>query len=94
LHFADLNNVFLNDENINKQMEISNLKSFSLTDKFTLKEISFKLEKNFNLFICPLKTVSQNEKGFELTTQGVSIAIVFPFNKDFSLKGILEVKDV
>ena len=36
-----------------------------------------------------LKTISQSEKGYDLTTQGVSIAFLFDLEKNFTLQGRL-----
>lgn len=65
-----------------------------IIDRTLNKSISISLDRDFELFSYNLDTLSQSEKGFDLTTQAVSIALAFDFNSEFNISGSLEVKDV
>jgi hypothetical protein len=58
------------------------------------KVICFELNSIYSVFIVPTITVSQNEKGAELCTQGISIAFFTNFIKEFSFCGKLGIKDI
>ena len=94
LHFADLEAVHLEGEAIGEGMERSHLRSFTLEDPFTRRKLRFGCDHSFNLLAVPLRTVSQSEEGFELTTQGVTLMAVFLFHESLELKGSLEMLDV
>jgi hypothetical protein len=68
--------------------------TLEIIDLHLQKRMVFQLDRPFELFYFQLKTLSQSEKGFELTTQGVSFAMAFPFQKELMIKGRLEVSDV
>ncbi len=93
-HFANLKDVKIDSKSCDKELVLKDMDSLKLFDIYTQKEIILKFDKNFDLLMTPLKTVSQSEKGFDLMTQGVSFAILFEFDKRLNVKGVLEVKSV
>ncbi len=93
-HFADLKNVFCDKSSLLNDLEIEEIKEFSLVDRYTKKRLSLVLDKSFKLLSTPLNTVSQSEKGYELMAQGVSFALVFAFCENFKINGILKVENV
>ena len=84
LHFADYDEVDISkDKNILK-----------IVDKFTKKIISIYINSDFELYTYPLDTISQSEKGFDLTTQAISIGLAIPFKLKFNIQGQLKVENV
>ncbi len=94
LHFANLKDLFCFGDSAQKEVEKRGIKEFALKDSYTKKEIRFSVDREFDLFMTPLKSVSQSEKGFDLTTQGVSFALAFRFKNELNIEGIMEVVDV
>jgi hypothetical protein len=66
----------------------------TLADSYTQQRITIACDDAVTLMYLPLKTLSQSEKGFELTTQAISLALVYPFAKNFTFSGSVEVDDV
>jgi len=84
LHFANYNKVSISKNN--NRLEVR--------DNFTKKIIYISLNSEFELYYYSLDTLSQSEKGFDLTTQGISIGLAIPFRLKFKINGELEVTDV
>ncbi len=94
LHFADYSKVKIDGVKFNKRHEENSIGMFAIEDGFTNRLIRFRLNNLFRLMVVPLNTVSKSEKGFELTTQGLSFAIAMPFSRSLKLKGELELSYV
>ncbi|WP_022670438.1 alpha-amylase/4-alpha-glucanotransferase domain-containing protein [Hippea alviniae] len=94
LHFADYSKVKIDTKGFNGNYEESGIGMFVIEDGFTNRLIRFRLDNMFKLIVVPLNTISKSEKGFELTTQGLSFAIVLPFSRSLKLKGELELSYV
>ncbi|WP_415396130.1 alpha-amylase/4-alpha-glucanotransferase domain-containing protein [Sulfurimonas sp. CS5] len=94
LHFAEYEKVRVNGEKISVGAKKERMKSLEITDSYLDKKIIISLDREVDFLYYPLKTVSQSEQGFDLTTQSLSMAFVLPFSKNFSLEGVLEVEDV
>ena len=58
-------------------------------DPYTGKRVVFAFDKDYTMTHFLLKTISQSEKGYDLTIQGVSIAFIFDLEKNFRLQGKL-----
>ncbi len=95
LHFCDYEELLINGERFaNRKLELQNIDSLAIRDSVTKKEICLELNSPYSVFVAPTITVSQNEKGAELCTQGVSIAFFTSFAKEFSFCGKLRIKDI
>jgi hypothetical protein len=94
LHFAEYNKVTINGGSISLGGKKERIKTLEIEDGYLKKKIIIKVENQVDILYYPLKTVSQSEQGYDLTIQGLSIAFVLPFSKNFSLEGSLEVIDV
>jgi len=94
LHFANLEDVLLNQEPVEDEIRCYELKKFTLRDPYTKRDIIFSLDHFFSLFAVPLQTVSQSEDGYELMTQGVSLIVIVSFKEQLRLQGSLKVLDV
>ena len=94
LHFANAKNVLLNDKiSLDNEIELEDIKSFSLRDGYTKKRLNFSLEKSFRLLATPIFSVSKSEKGYDSILQGISFAFILPFKKELELKGYMEIED-
>jgi len=94
LHFAEYAYMTINGKPLAEEGCLKQIKSLSLYDAYLNKEITFTLDQPFDLYYFQLKTLSQSEHGFDLSVQGISLAMVIPFSKALHLKGALEVRDV
>ncbi|SMC09677.1 alpha-amylase/4-alpha-glucanotransferase domain-containing protein [Nitratiruptor tergarcus] len=83
LHFAHYESLLINAKYCCDKMEFF-AKKLEIIDPFTKKTLSFLSNQETKIFVVPLSTVSQNEEGFELTQQGISIAFALPFTKSFT----------
>ena len=93
LHFANLKDVKLNSKSIENKSIITD-KKISITDSYTQKEIVFELEKEIEIFITRLDTLSQSEKGFDSTNQGITLAFKTPFDTKLNFKGKVSIVDI
>jgi hypothetical protein len=93
-HFLDYTTLSINGELINNKEGIRQIKTLEIVDTTLKKKITIRTDIPFDLLYFPLQTLSQSEKGFDLTIQGVSMAMVFPFVGSFSIQGSLEMTDV
>ena len=88
LHFAHYNELRINDNPIGEGLELLG-KEFTIHDPFTQRRLIFTFSKEMEALFVPLRTLSQNEKGFELTWQGISFVFIHPFQNSLKLKGNL-----
>jgi hypothetical protein len=93
-HFADYDHVLVNGRPLEEKGEETRIDTLEIIDLHQKKRMVLQLDQPFELFYFQLKTLSQSEKGFELTTQGVSFAMALPFQKELMIQGKLEVSDV
>jgi len=94
LHFADYSDLLINGRHLNRGDRVEHVNEVMLVDTYLQKKITIRLSAHVDLLFYPLETLSQSEKGFDLTIQAVSLALVLPFSKTFVLEGSLEVSDV
>ncbi len=92
LHFANIENIKINNS-------ITPIKAFSLkSNKLTIEDnylnrtFEFNFDKEIEIFIYPLKTVSQSEKGVDYTTQGISFGFIFQFEREFNFNFKFEIR--
>ncbi len=93
-HFADYNRVVINGELLAENGRCDQTDRLEIYDMFMKKKIIITLDRSCDIYYFSLKTLSQSEKGFDLSIQGVSFAMVVPFEQQLFLKGSLEVEDV
>ena len=94
LHFADISEVEIDGVPFAEERTIEGLDSFTLHDPYTATRIRFESGMSFTLYACALRTVSQSEEGYELTTQGMTLMLAFPFHKSSLIEGKMEIEDV
>ncbi|MGM0518483.1 MAG: alpha-amylase/4-alpha-glucanotransferase domain-containing protein [Campylobacterota bacterium] len=96
LHFANIqevsfNNLILEDNQSTLKLHTSEL---IIKDRYTKKIISFSFQKDIDILIVPLNTISQSEKGLDITNQGISFGFVFDFVKSFNTIMQFTIKDI
>jgi len=93
-HFAKHENVRINGVPLEKNGMIKETNILILEDLELQKKICIELETPCDIYYFQLQTLYQSEEGYDLSTQGVSFALVNSFENALSLKGTLEVFDV
>ena len=88
-HFA--HNILINGNEFNDELELKG-SEFIIFDSYTKRKIKFTFTNEMKAVFANLYTVSQNEKGYSLTLQGVSFAFYTSFDKMLQLKGSLEIE--
>ena len=93
-HFADYEMITVNGQPLADEGKFETANRLEIYDALLKKKISIQLDHEFELYYFQLNTLSQSEEGFDLSTQGVSFAMVMPFNQTLNIEGSLEVKHV
>lgn len=93
-HFGEYEMVRVNGLILEDEGTLKNVQTLELQDLFLQQKILITLDKACDIHYFELKTLSQSEHGFDLSTQGVSFAILLPFENSLSIKGSLEISNV
>lgn len=93
-HFADYESLTINNLPFEGDMVFEQTAVLDIADGYLKKRIRIRLNRPCTLYMYPLETLSQSEKGFDFSQQGISFAMVIPFSKQLSIQGSLEVADV
>jgi len=93
-HFADYEAILVNGKKPGEEGSCLQTEKLEIYDGYLGQTITIRFDSPFDLYYFALKTLSQSEKGFDLTLQGVSFAMVLPFAGALSIKGALEARDV
>ena len=93
-HFSDYDQVWINNLPLSMIGSAEGLDTVEIIDKVLKKKITLKANKPFSIHYFQLQTLSQSEQGFDLSVQGLSIAMVFDFERSLSLEGSLEITRV
>ncbi len=90
LHFADINRTAVDCKPLNK----SSLKKdrLSILDPFTEKHLDILLDREVDIFMYPVETVSQSEKGVDITLQGYSFGFCIPFEEKLEFSCIIKIR--
>ena len=88
-HFAG--DILINKNPFEEALELSG-NHFEIFDKFTKRNIKFTFDRNMKGLFTNLYTISQNEKGYSLTLQGVSFAFYTEFDNMLKINGSLEIE--
>ncbi len=90
-HFAVYDWIKVNGKSLEK-MILGNQQKLSIEDPFTEKKISIFIDRPVNCFISPIETVSQSEKGVDITVQGYSFGFILPFKEKINVGCLLEIR--
>jgi len=93
-HFADYEAILVNGKKPGEEGRCLQAEKLEIYDGHLGQTITIRLDRPFDLYYFALKTLSQSEKGFDLTLQGISFAMALPFEGTLSIKGALEARDV
>lgn len=93
-HFADYEAFSINNRPLGSGGHCEKTAVLDIVDTYLKKRIHIRLNQPCAIYYFPLETLSQSEKGFDFSVQGVSFAMVMRFSKQMSLSGSLEVMDV
>ena len=93
-HFADYDTIMVNSEALTENGKIEQVSVLEIYDGYLKQKINIVLDQPCDIYYFQLKTLSQSEHGFDLSVQGISFAMVIPFNNALFIKGSLEVMNV
>lgn len=85
LHFSNYDALLINQQHCDDSLHLHTAK-LVIEDKILNKTLSFVFEKNIDIYVFKVKSVSQSEAGVDYTTQGLSFAFVQPFMQDLEFK--------
>ncbi len=95
-HFASLKLVTFNDkqfeQNPNEQSLKLKTKILTIYDKYLEKYLIFTFDKEIEIFVILLDSVSQSEQGVDITNQGVTLGFVYEFTSNIESSITLEIK--
>ncbi|WP_022851703.1 alpha-amylase/4-alpha-glucanotransferase domain-containing protein [Limisalsivibrio acetivorans] len=89
-HFMDLNNTLINGENCGEGLE-ADFSDSVIKDAATPVSLRLSVPGSDKGYAFTVKTVSQSEKGADLTSQGIAIAVPMRFTGSFKMKGSLVI---
>lgn len=93
-HFSDYEQLCINGETLQESLTIEATNTLEILDLYLKRKITIETDKPFKICYFKLQTLSQSEQGFDLSIQGVSIALVFDFESALELSGTLEISHV
>lgn len=93
-HFADYEKVLINGVVLGQEGVLQNTQILEIEDLLLNQKIIIQIQVPCDIYYFQLKTLSQSEHGFDLSTQGVSFAMKTLFENSLNLVGSLEVFDV
>ncbi|GAB6072618.1 DUF1926 domain-containing protein [Venenivibrio stagnispumantis] len=73
-HFANLQDITIQGREDIFFEDFS--KEFKIYDSYTKKEIIFSFDKDMKIFVYPINTITQSEKGIDTINQGLSIGFI------------------
>jgi hypothetical protein len=88
LHFAHYDTLHIQGKSLNEGLELLG-SEFVIEDPYTGRTLTLCFDREMEGYFVPLRTVSQDEAGYSLTTQAMSIAMAAPFESTLELKGSL-----
>jgi hypothetical protein len=91
LHFAIFEKTLLNGSPLSKS-EFKNIQLVKIEDPFTNKTIQIRFDRAVDMFVSPVETISQSEKGIDLTIQGYSLGFYLPFIEKLRCGCTVEIK--
>ncbi|MDD5157029.1 alpha-amylase/4-alpha-glucanotransferase domain-containing protein [Sulfurimonas sp.] len=93
-HFSEYEQLCINGEALQESLTIESTNTLEILDLYLKRKITIEVDKPFKIHYFKLQTLSQSEQGFDLSIQGVSIALVFDFETTVELNGALEIAHV
>ena len=88
LHFAHYETLRIEGRALGEGLEHLG-SELRIEDPYTGRSLRFLFDRELEALVVPIRTVSQDEEGYSLTTQGVALAFLTPFEGTLRLKGSL-----
>jgi 4-alpha-glucanotransferase len=93
-HFPDHDAITINGVRIEEEGEFDPSDTLTLIDPVLGKTVKWTFSDRCRVHYFKLKTLSQSEQGFDLSVQGISVAITLPFKGSFTFSGKMEIRNV
>jgi len=90
LHFQDYNILTVNGHNIGEALYLEN-SQLTILDQSMNKTISFYFDQCVDIYIYPVKSVSQSEAGVDYTIQGIALGFAKDFSSQLNLKYHIDI---
>jgi hypothetical protein len=94
LHFADSTAVTFNGLPINNGLVFEAARELVIADPYLKQQISIGVDRPCSIYLYRLSTVSQSEKGVDLTVQSVAIAFATPMQESLEFEGKISFKEL
>lgn len=93
LHFANIKELEFNGKSLESSLMFKG-KKLIIKDNFLKRAFSFSFsnEDDLDIYIVPLRTISQSEQGVDLSVQGITIGFITKLNKKLDLSYSLKVE--
>ncbi|XOB61950.1 alpha-amylase/4-alpha-glucanotransferase domain-containing protein [Campylobacterota bacterium DY0563] len=90
-HFQDYEILTVNGHNINEALHLEN-SQVTILDQSMNKTISFYFDQCMDIYIYPVKSVSQSEAGVDYTIQGIALGFAKDFSSQLNLKYHIDIQ--
>jgi len=94
LHFANLDEISLCSRKWKGDTTMHSLDRVTFEDPYTGRRVTISTDCRFDMHIFALETVTQSESGYEITVQGVSMALLFPLRGELKIRGEMRLENV
>ncbi len=91
LHFQDYEILTVNGHNIKDTLYLEN-SQLTILDQSLNKTITFQFDQCVDIYVYPVKSVSQSEAGVDYTTQGICLGFAKEFSSQLDLKYSITIK--
>jgi hypothetical protein len=91
LHFQDYDVLTVNGHNIEDALHFEN-SQLTILDQSINKTISFHFDQCLDIYVYPVKSVSQSESGVDYTIQGIALGFAKDFSSQLNLKYYIDIQ--
>lgn len=91
LHFQDYDILTVNGHNIDEALHFEN-SQLTILDQSINKTISFFFDQCIDIYVYPVKSVSQSESGVDHTIQGIALGFAKDFSSQLNLKYHIDIQ--
>ena len=90
-HFQDYEILTVNGHNIGEALHLEN-SQLTILDQSMNKTISFFFDQCMDIYVYPVKSVSQSEAGVDYTIQGIALGFAKDFSSQLNLKYHIDIQ--
>lgn len=91
LHFQDYDILTVNGHNIKDALHFEN-SQLTILDQSINRTISFYFDQCIDIYVYPVKSVSQSESGVDYTVQGIALGFAKDFSSQLNLKYYIDIQ--